>query len=75
MNTFHCLECKKVVSQSCPDCGSGRLQVAGDLHLNTLFVDAYISVERYQGKFALIIKKPSGQEKVNLNESDLLPGF
>jgi len=74
-NTLICLDCKHRFTDACPNCGSGRVQIAGDLHLGAHFVDVYIGVERWAGETVLIIKKPSGQEVIRLTDEDLLPGF
>lgn len=71
MNTFICKDCHKIQALTC-ECGSGRLEILGDEHLEQLGVDAYLAVHRLSNKTYLLIKKPSGQVRIPLQAQDLI---
>lgn len=79
MNTYFCYDCAKdgITSQvpelTCPTCGSHRVHPSGDLHLHNLFdLDVYICpVVNPDGARYLLVKKPSGQVLVPLQEQDM----
>ena len=68
MNQYQCEDCDHVVdAPRCPECGSGRVRVLSDLHLGALGIDVYVMRDGQR----LIIKKPSGQVRVELTLEDL----
>lgn len=71
MNTFKCIDCHTTQAHECK-CGSGRLWLIGDLHLRSMGIDGYIGLEGIQGKAYLLIKKPSGQVQIPLQDQDLI---
>lgn len=74
MNTYQCIDCGKISSPTC-ECGSARLQIIGDLHIIAKHVDAYINICKIDGRYHLLIKKPSGQVSIPLQNQDLLTSF
>jgi len=74
MNTFKCIDCQTTQAPTC-SCGSGHLWLLGDEHLLHLGIDAYISLHTVDGHLHLLIKKPSGQESIPLQDQDLITSF
>ena len=74
MNTYFCTDCGKPADPPhCPHCGSYRVHISGDLHLRAMGLDVYLNLARdYSGVSFLVIKKPSGQFWLELQDMDFL---
>ena len=74
MNTYFCTDCGKPADPPhCPHCGSYRVHISGDLHLRAMGLDVYLNLARdYSGTSFLVIKKPSGQFYLELQDIDFL---
>ena len=71
MNYYFCRECGyKTISLNCPECGSANVESYGDIHLRSLGLDAYVGLMRAGDQVWLVVKKPSGQEQVELDPID-----
>jgi hypothetical protein len=74
MNIYFCTDCGSPADPpECPKCGSHLVHMAGDLHLTMLGLDVYVNVFKDAlGAYYLIIKKPSGQKEIRLQDIDLI---
>ena len=74
MNVYKCMNCQTTQALTCT-CGSAQLWLIGDEHLTHLGLEVYIATHTTEDKTCLIIKKPSGQVSVPLQDQDLFTSF
>ena len=74
MNLFACKDCGGPARLYCPACGSRNVRVQGALWLGSVLgINVRIAVRQSDGNVYLIIEKPSGQSRIELQATDLMP--
>ncbi len=69
---YKCANCGAVIQHSVCGACNARAKTLPDVHLTDLDLDAYASLQTDGRRIWLLIKKPSGQERVTLNRHDFL---